>query len=195
MLTGLAAVFAVLVSVRQWQARNDYKARAEDARNILVAFFEGLQVLRSVRSGLLEPYEIEMAEKSILEQKAYVNPSEKQRLTQTIITLKRIQHHNEYWRKVSGLLPVAKAVFGEEVEVSLRAILEAKREIEVAAEIYPDTIGDRAHTGKLRQVLWTLKPEDDPLKARLLEAEDKLQRALSPILRPQMPGKVPAGLK
>ncbi|MFN4102034.1 MAG: hypothetical protein ACK4GT_19915 [Pararhodobacter sp.] len=184
LLAGIAATFAVFVTLRQWQTRNDYKARAEDARSILVTFFEGRQVLRTVRSGLIEPYEIEKAEKAILEQRSYLEDREKQRLVQTITTLSRIGQHNDYWRKVASLLPIAKAVFGDEAELSLRAILEAKREIEVAAEIYPDSVGDRALTKELQQVLWTLKPENDPLMAKLEKAEDHLQKLLSPLLRP-----------
>tara|TARA_R110000803_G_scaffold198856_1_gene262726 strand:- start:877 stop:1455 length:579 start_codon:yes stop_codon:yes gene_type:complete len=180
-ITGLVALWALLVAYPDWKKRETYKARSADARSILSAFYEGRQVIDSIRSPLTYGHEIDEAQKIIDDapELRYLPEEVRRRHRQRIVTRSRANRHAEFWEKAFRLLPVAKAVFGDQVEAGLLTVIQARQSVFAAVDVYPD-VDDEFRPWQ--EKFWKGIGKPDPIDADLDVGENKLREHLAEYL-------------
>ena len=183
LIAAATALFAIFKTYPDWKKQEIYKTRAREARDILACYYEGQQVIDSIRAPFVSAHELSEAEKVLGDNVKNMNNAELQRQSQRIAALTRINRHTQYWEKLFRLLPIAKAVFGDDEEKHLMDILKARQEIFAAAETYPNANDDlaRAVEGKL----WKGASEPDSIQVLLDESASALRNTLSEYLRPE----------
>ena len=188
LVAALAALLAIIVAYPNWLMQQRYKAKEERALTILSAFYEGRQVFDHIRSPILVPAEIGKAEEIIAKLKAKPSEADHQRSVQKFVTYLRIDEYQEYWEKILTLLPMTRAVFGDQAETWLKDILKARKELYAAASMYPKT-GEK-NLEKLENKLWkdyaSVKDEADPFDKLLNETQESLQNQMGPFFQPKV---------
>lgn len=186
--TALTLAFTALkasASFSDWTNQQKFARKQELALEILEAFFEGRQRLDSVRSSATFHYELEQARQTIAgwENSEFWTDAQKHQHESRLVVLHRIQQHDDYWNRLVGLFPKAKALFGHQAEQDFRAIIKARQKVWAAADVLPD-LGDAPNASSpFKKILWKgySKEEgadEDEIDTSLTEAQERLESHL-----------------
>lgn len=178
-------------SFEEWKRQEAYKTDRKLAIDILAAFEEGKQAIRTIRSIVSLGEEQAEVERFIKENSngdynssySYV-AGERDRLKKRITVQLRIQHHKETWDRIIKILPVAKAIFGVRIKNLLVDVLKARQEIWIAASMFHHKLAPTSEE-KYDAIIWlmTSKPEEDAIESKLQKAEKELEQKLTPYIR------------
>ena len=148
MLGGLGAFVGAIAIVyaagnfQSWVRREKFKADRERAIEIAAIFEEGRFVISQVRAPFANASEIYAAEQAISGNSS-VTENSRQGWVQRAVVIQRIQRFDEFWSRLFKALPVAQAVFGQQIRNALFKIIEVRQSVYAAAEIYPHSPGER----------------------------------------------------
>lgn len=190
----LAQAFAI--GFAAWVASDTYKGwrkqklserRIEQAERILTAAYNARRALGYVRSPLMEAHELSAAEAHLEKQVSWatVNANRKQRLVSAQGYYNRLNAVLEERQAVEECLPMARALFGEQVEKALELLNRQFRMVRIAVESNSREGNDREFSRSLREDICSYSGSDRPNKMNvIIEAQVKqIEDALLPVLR------------
>jgi hypothetical protein len=190
----LAQAFAI--GFAAWVASDTYKGwrkqklserRIEQAERILTAAYNARRALGYVRSPLMEAHELSAAEAHLVKQASWetVDAKQKQRLVSAQGYYNRLNAVLEERRAVEECLPMARALFGEQVEKALELLNRQFRMVRIAVESNSRDGNDREFSRSLREDISSYSGSDRPNEMNvIIEAQVKqIEDALLPVLR------------
>lgn len=196
-LQGVGALAqAAAIGIAAWMASNTYQSwrrqklserRIEQAERILTAAYKARRALGYVRSPLMEAHELNAAEAHLEKQDfwATVEDSRKQRLVSAQGYYNRLNAVMDERRAVEECLPMARALFGEQVEKALELLNRQFHMVRISVDANSETGNDREFSRSLREDISSASGTDRPNKMNvLIEEQVKLiEDALVPVLR------------
>jgi hypothetical protein len=172
----LAAAFAVFFAYPDWVKREKFRLKSENAIRILACFYEGEQVVRFIRNPIVTFVEIQAAHAGYQKETGNADAQPSPRQIDSFTVQDRVWRHQDYWEKLYGLLPVAKATFGENVFGQLKILAQVRAEILASAQSFP-SIADEDE-GLWRRRIYLINQQDDEILNRLQESERRLSNEL-----------------
>lgn len=185
---------------KQWRRQKSEERRIDLAEQVLTLAYKLRRSIESIRSPMMLAGEIADVEAKLREQGLlddHTAEGKKGNLTTAQATLYRVTSYKELWDALLDIMPVAKAVFGDEIEAQLNAFWLLRGKIVAAAQSYarlPDH--DHARNAearqreidrreRLEQAIWFGGGEDgvDALANSVDEAVKSLEVHLLPIIR------------
>lgn len=174
MVQGVATVVgagAVLVAAKigadtfgAWRRQKVAGRKIDQAERILTAAYNARRGLRYVRRPMMLGYELTAAETKLrAEGEVYDNQPEarQKRLVTAQAFFDRINGTREDREELSKCLPMARALFGVELENAIERLDQQYWIIQVDAESLIDDDGsDREFTKKARRGMYDIKPSD-----------------------------------
>lgn len=196
-LSGAGTVIgAVAVIGAAWLASNTFEGwrkqtlsqrRIEQAERILTAAYKARRALGYVRSPLMEGHELSAAEAHLEKQDfwATADTNRKKRLMSAQGHYNRLNAVLDERRAVEECLPMARALFGEQVEKALELLNRQFHMVQIAVDSNSWDGNDREFARSLREDLSSAAGTDKPNKMNvLIEEQVKLiEDALVPVLR------------
>ena len=163
----------------------------EYAEKILTAAYQLKDVISSVRGPMstgqeLAESEAELKAAGTLDE---IADEKKQKLVQANVFYVRTRRHASLFEETYGLLPIAKAFFGDDVQNALFEFIRARHSILVYAQAYADDTGqDHEFTKKIHSIIWGVL-ENDEIAPKLDQSIQALEQKLLPIVRPSSANK------
>jgi hypothetical protein len=183
---GLAAWMASN-TYQSWRRQNLSERRIEQAERILTAAYKARRALGYVRSPLMEAHELNAAEAQLEEKdfRATVEEERKERLVLAQGYYNRLNAVMDERRAVEKCLPMARALFGEQVEKALELLNRQFHMVKIAVDANSETGNDSDFSRSLWEDISSSSGTDCPNKMNLLiEEQVKLiEDALLPVLR------------
>jgi len=199
MLSGLATLagaFAVVYAARGgasslnlWRRQKQEERRMDAAEKILTLAYRLKRNLTSVRSPAMFGGEIEAAKEKLSGHDWYESLSEiEQRKAHTGQgILLRVMRYQDDWDTIFDLMPIARALFGEQVEFHLQSIWQQVVAVRVSAETYATYDGTDAEFQKrLERDIWEIGgsfAEQDRVGQAMEGAIAGLENILLPVIR------------
>lgn len=190
----LAQAFAI--GFAAWMASNSFNGwrkqklserRIEQAERILTAAYKARRALGYVRSPLMEAYELSAAEAHLEKQDFWstVDNNRRQRIVSAQGYYNRLNSVLDERRAVGECLPMARALFGEQVEKALELLDRQFHLVRIAVESNSLDGNDREFSRSLREDISSSSSSDRPNKMNLLIEEQvkQIEDALLPVLR------------
>ncbi|MCA2009818.1 hypothetical protein [Tritonibacter mobilis] len=196
-LQGVGALAqAAAIGFAAWMASNTYQSwrrqtlserRIEQAERILTAAYKARRALGYVRSPLMEAHELSAAEEQLEKQDfwATVEVGRKQRLVSAQGYYNRLNTVIDERRAVEECLPMARALFGEQVEKALELLNRQFHLVQISVDANSETCNDREFLRSIREDISSSSGTDRPNKMNeLIEEQVKLiEDVLLPVLR------------
>lgn len=174
----------------EFLARRKHERDMEDRRlaiDTLAAFEEGREAIKHIRSSAIFSREIKQAKADIkaAEEKGSftLKDDEPGRWQQAQIVSNRIRQHKETWDKINSLVPVLRAVFGNDVKDLLYSLIIVKNKIHFAAEALKDRMPLEDRQRFQREMKEWTKIEEDPFYQEIISNRDKLEEKLRRYIR------------
>ncbi len=153
---------------KQWRRQKSEERRIELAEQILTLAYKITRAFEGIRSPAMLSGEMTRVEASLREQ---LEPDDKRSFGSNLITaqgaLLRIDHYKNLWDALLDTMPVAKAVFGNDIETQLSTFWTQRGKIIASAHSYARS-AYRGHApteeikeqqlqqlDRLEQVLWS----------------------------------------
>lgn len=187
-LTALIAIFGFRTFGR-WKREKLEERRIEVAFDALTIAYETKFVFQYIRSPLVQGYEWADMPKRDGE-----NDDNRGRRGSYYATFNRIKQNKDFFEKVWQLQPRCMAVFGRNIEKTFLKLHQARRNIEVAAQMLAQDADDfrrdneesnRNLYHQLRRDVWDhgdLEQEKDEVGKLLREFETELETAAKPVV-------------
>lgn len=170
-----------------WRRQKLSERRIEQAERILTAAYKARRALGYVRSPLMEAHELNAAEAHLEKQEFWteVDANRKPRLTSAQGRYNRLNAVLDERRAVEECLPMARALFGEQVERALELLNRQFRMVQIAVDANSEEGSDREFSRSLREDINSSSGTDRPNRMNvLIEEQVKLiEGALVPVLR------------
>jgi len=170
-----------------WRKQKLSERRIEQAERILTAAYKARRALGYVRSPLMEGHELSAAEAHLEKQDfwATVDANRKPKLISAQGYYNRLNSVLDERRAVEECLPMARALFGEQVEQALELLNRQFRMVQIAIDANSWEGNDREFARSVREDLTSSSGSDRPNKMNvLIEEQVKLiEDALVPVLR------------
>ncbi|MDE4193341.1 hypothetical protein [Phaeobacter gallaeciensis] len=196
-LQGVGALAqAAAIGFAAWMASNTYQSwrrqklserRIEQAERILTAAYKARRALGYVRSPLMEAHELSAAEAQLEKRDfwATVEVERKRRLVSAQGYYNRLNAVIDERRAVEECLPMARALFGEQVEKALELLNRQFHMVQISVDANTETGNDREFSRSIREDISSSSGTDRPNKMNeLIEEQVKLiEDALVPVLR------------
>ena len=148
-----------------WKRQKIAERKLDQAERILTATYKARQALGFVRSPMMWGNELDAAEEKLKEEleKWDAQPDDRQRRLRTAQAhFNRLNRVKEDRNSLFDCLPMARALFGEELENSVESLHRQFWFVEVDVESYIDDRGeDREFTRKIRRGMYDVKPEGE----------------------------------
>lgn len=199
-VAGAAAVFyaahKAADTFQSYRRQKHEERRMDAAEAILTLAFKLRRIISSIRSPMTGGGELYEADKVLAEADWYktMNENEKRRAQVGQAALQRISKHQADWDRIFEIMPVARALFGQEAENQLQRIWRQITAVSVAAQMYRDDRGiDQEFSEKLRRDLWEIGGDfaaRDEVGREATEAVNALENLLLPVIRAD-PGVAP----
>lgn len=190
----LAQAFAI--SIAAWIASDTYKGwrrqklserRIEQAERILTAAYNARRALGYVRSPLMEAHELSAAEAHLEKQVSWatVDANRKQGLVSAQGCYNRLNAVLDERRAVEECLPMARALFGEQVEKALELLNRQFHMVRIAVDSNSWDGNDGEFARSLRDNISSSSGSERPNKMNVLIEEQikQIEDALLPVLR------------
>jgi hypothetical protein len=186
----LAVIVAAVLGSRTfetWRRQTLSQRRIEQAERILTATYKARRALGYVRNPMMWAHELNAAETHLEKQDfwATVDKDRKQKMISAQGYYNRLNAVMDERRAVEECLPMARALFGEQVEKALEQLNHQFHLVNVAIDMKDDGGDDREFQQMIRQDLTSGSLPGKPNKMNvLIEEQVKLiEDALVPVLR------------
>jgi len=168
-----------------WRQQKLSERNMGQAERILTAAYKARRALNYVRSPWMYPHEKTKAEELLEKQHGWTTSSKKQNLITVQAYYNRLDAVHEERQAVEECLPMARALFGEQVEKALDTLYQQFQLVRNAAEMSDIDEDDKELARKVREDLSTASGNDRPNKMNVLieEQVNLIENQLSPILR------------
>ena len=170
-----------------WRRQKLAERRIEQAERILTAAYKVRRALAYVRSPLMEAHELSAAESHLEKQESWatVDADRKQRLVSAQGYYNRLNAVLDERRAVDECLPMARALFGEQVEKALELLNRQFHMVRIAVDSNRWGGNDREFSRSLREDISSSSGSDRPNKMNVLIEEQvkQIEDALVPVLR------------
>jgi hypothetical protein len=187
-LTALIAVFGFRTFGR-WKREKLEERRIEVAFDALTIAYETKFVFQHIRGAITHGYEW-----ADMPKREGETEDKRSRRGPFYATFKRIEHNKEFFDKVWQLQSKCMAVFGRKIEDTFIKLHQARRGIEVAAQMLAEQVDDPVRSDdedthklyqQLRRDIWDhggYDKEKDKIGKLLQEFEQELEAAAKPIV-------------
>lgn len=149
----VAVIVAAIYGSRtfdSWRAQNLASRRVEQAERILTAAYKARRALAAVRSPLMFAHELYAAEEFLKKQEPPLGSHLSNKLIEAQAYYNRLDKTLEDRRAVDECLPMARALFGQDVETALCTLNRQFHLVGIAAEAIVDLENDRDFEKSLR---------------------------------------------
>jgi len=179
---------------RQWRRQKIAERHLEQAELILTAAYKARRALAQVRAPMTWAYELSAAEETLKADPKWATIAEdrQQRLITTQSYMNRLARTKDQQLDLDRLQPIARALFGPDLEKAMEDLNHQFWVVQVDAEAYADDNGnDQEFTVGLRRNMWSTgsKKYPDPIGAKVDEAIASIEETCLPILRLSSPSK------
>lgn len=176
----VAVVWGAIIGANAWKNQKQAERRFEAAERILTATYKGRRALKSVRSPMMLAYEQSKAEETLKEDAAWEDQPDarKKRLITTQAYLNRLRHTIDEQAALDDCLPIARALFSEDLEKAVDKLRHQFWVVQVDAESHADDEGsDPEFTRSIHRGLYETKPR----KGERNEISDAVQEAVKAV--------------
>ncbi len=134
---------------KQYRRQRQEDRRIEAAERILTIAYSLKRKLQGVRSPMSLGGETEEAIEQLREGDWYMilDDDEKRRAQTGQVILRRLQRQKDDWEEIFVAMPMARALFGENIEAALQSIFRQARAVQIAASMYRDGHDGGGHDG------------------------------------------------
>lgn len=166
-----------------WKQQKVAERRQEQAELILTSAYNARRALRYVREPMMWGHELSAAEEKLREdeaQWAQQTDARRKRLVTAQAYFNRLNKTSDEQRELSTRLPMARALFGEELEQALEDLRHQFWIVQVDVESYIDDECQNAQfTRQIRRGMYDVKPPEGEVN----EVSSKIEAAVSTIER------------
>ncbi len=185
-----AVIWGAVVAANTWKEQKRAERRLEMAERILTATHKGQRALAGVRHPFISSHELNLAEDKLKEDKSWANQFEgrKNRLITAQAILNRLNYTNDAKSSLYDCLPMARALFSDELEKAIDKLAHQFWIVQVDVESYVDDEHgtDPEFTKKIRRGMYDIKPRDgekNDVSDAIAEAVNTIERICEPALR------------
>lgn len=185
-LAVVAAAWLGATTFKSWRRQQYASRRAAEAEDILRATYRARAALDQIRSPFMSGYELEKAEETLNENPGYAAEPEnkKRRLRTAQGYYNRLSYHRPIMDALDATLPMARALFGEELERSIENLRHQFWIVRVDAESYIDDDGSNAEfTKKIQYGLYKVKDDENEVTIAINAAIGVIEHTCLPVLR------------
>jgi len=173
-----------------WRKQKIAERKQEQAERILIATYKYRRALESVRVYITLPHERHAAEYQLKEEDGWSQLAEslQKRLVTAQVFYNRINHIKDEVAELDQCLPMARALFGEELEHALLELYKQFRIVWVHVNSYADDQDgtDEEFTAKINRVMYDVTPPKGEVNEVTQATEtsvDAIERICLPVLR------------
>jgi hypothetical protein len=171
----------------EWRTQKITERKQTQAERILTATYKAQRALVAVRSPMMWQHELNAAEASISENDWWKSKTSthQKRLTEAQAYHNRLNHTKDNQLELDQCLPMARALFGEELEQAIKELHRQFWNLRVDAEFYGDD-EDRRNTAFSDKIERALR--DAPsLEGEINEVSDTIAKSVATIERICLP--------
>lgn len=189
----LLGAIAVLAAARlgantfeSWRKQQVTGRKLMQAERILEAIYKGRRALKYVRGIMMWGHELTAAEDALKDDSHWQGqPEAKQkRLVTAQAYFNRLNRTREEREALDQCLPMARALFGEELEQAIESLNHQFWIVQIDVESYVDDDGsDVDFTRKIRRGMYDVKPRNDESN----EVTDAIERAVAVVEKHCLP--------
>ena len=170
-----------------WKRQKVAERRCDQAERILTATHKARRALRAVRSSMLWGHELHAAEAKLKEDlnqwQAQSLPRQK-RLVSAQAYFNRLDRTKTEQQELTECLPMARAIFGEQLERALEELNQQFWIVQIDVESYINDEGqDAVFTKKIRRGMYDV----DPREGEVNEVSEKIELSVSEIEKNCLP--------
>ncbi len=165
----------------KWKREKIEERRIDIALDALSIAYEADLIFQSIRSPLsVEPEWADM--------KGVDDPQRRRQAGPFFATLQRLHHHRGYFERALNAKPRFMAVFGRDAGEIFMTLLQARRNVEVAAEmLLRDAVqgmrdGNDEFQQKLRNDVWDMKVEGNEITTKVREFVRGVEKHCLPVV-------------
>jgi hypothetical protein len=183
LLGAAAVIFAAVVgrnTFKSWRRQEVTGRKLTQAERILEATYKARRALGYIRSPMMWGNELKVAEDSLKENEDWQMQVEakQKRIVTTQAFFNRLNNTRDEQTALDRCLPMARALFGEELEKAIECLHHQFWIVQVDAESYMDDDGsDQDFTKKIRRGMYAIKPPEGEVN----EVTDKIEAAVATI--------------
>lgn len=183
-LVGAVAIIIAAViggtTFKSWRRQQVAGRKLSEAERILEATYKARRALKQVRHWLMSGYELSAAEKTLKdnEQWQMQTESKQKRWVTAQAYFNRLNNARDEQTALDQCLPMARALFGEDLEEAIETLRHQFWIVQVDVESYVDDDGsDRDFTKKIRLGMH----EVNPPKGEVNEVTEAANKAVATI--------------
>jgi hypothetical protein len=191
-----AVVYAAYVggkTYKTWLLQKQTERKLHAAEQVLTAVYKARSALENVRAGFMPAYELEAAERKLVEglgdEFKAVSETQRQNIITAQAMLMRIARYHDTWDELPANMALAFAFLDTSVEASLKLLFRQVIIIQSSAETFAkhhEIEGDgedRKFVIGLRRDLWGGMDENDRVGAAIMKAVTDIEAVVRPLLR------------
>lgn len=184
-----AAIAAAFIGANAWKQQKQAERKAEQAERILTATYKVRRGLSQVRSPMMLAYEFVAAEALLKEQGEWdkIFPeTQRQKAATAQAYYNRLNKTRDDQQALLECQPMARALFGEELEKALEKLNHLFWSVRVYVDAdYRDTGTDVNHRNKIESTIWEgyPSPEENELDRTIAEKVKFIEDTCVPALR------------
>ena len=185
-LAVLAAALIGANTFKGWRKQQFAARRAQEAEEILRATYKSRDALAEIRSPFMSSYEHDRAEEVLSKNDKWEHELEtrKARMRTTQAYYNRLNHHQSEMDALDAALPMARALFGEQLESAVRKLRHQFWIIQVDADSYmDDNGGDKDFTKKIRDGMHRINDKENEVTITINESVNIIENTCLPVLR------------
>jgi hypothetical protein len=193
----LAGVVAVIWAAQKgastfdnWRKQKIAERKQEQAERILTATYKCRRALEYVRGVMMFGHELHAAEEQMKEKDGWASQGKERqkRLVMAQAYYNRLNRTKDERDELDQCLPMARALFGEELEKKLETLNHQFWIVQVDVESYVDDEDgtDKAFTAKIRRGMYAVKPREGEVNEVTDATETSvaaIERICLPVLR------------
>jgi hypothetical protein len=200
MIQGLgtvAGVGAVIWAAREgrstfgeWRKQKITERKQAQAERILTATYKAQRALASVRTSTMWSHELSVAEATISEEDWWKSkpPSHRSRLNTTYAYYNRLDRTKTEQLELEQCFPMARALFGEELEQSIMELHRQFWDLRVDADSYSndEDVRDTDFSDKIKRALWggpSREGKVNEVSDAIAKSVATIERICLPVLR------------
>lgn len=178
-----AVIIAAIIggtSFKSWRRQEVAGRKLAQAERILEATYKARRALDYVRSPMMWGNELKVAEDALKDNEDWHMQVEakQKRIITTQAFFNRLNNTRDEQQALDQCLPMARALFGEELEKAIESLRHQFWIVQVDAESYMDDEGgDQEFTKKIRRGMYAIKPPEGEAN----EVTDKIEAAVATI--------------
>jgi len=183
-LLGAAAVIIAAIiggtTFRSWRRQEVAGRKLAQAERILEATYKARRALSYVRSPMMWGHELKAAEDSLKDNDDWNMQlkAKQKRIVTTQAYFNRLNKTRDEQNALDACLPMARALFGEDLEKAIESVRHQFWIVHVDAETYMDDDGsDQEFSRKIRRGLYEINPPEGQVN----EVTEKAEAALATI--------------